>query len=200
MAKYRLNEERRGVEIYFDAKPEEAIRDRMKACGFRWGKGYWYAKQSEERIALAKELADGNETTEAPAVRAARREAKANKYGVKVGDVFHMSWGYDQTNNDFFQVVALVGETSVRVRDVRPRLIAREATCGMAEDRVFEIDGKMCEPSPFSVFIKDQENGDRKLVQIETWAREKRPYIKMGNHWATLCDHGQMKVYESWYA
>ena len=36
-----------------------------------------------------------------------------NKYGVKVGDVFYDSWGYEQTNIDFYQVIALRGKTQV---------------------------------------------------------------------------------------
>ena len=37
--------------------------------------------------------------------------------GIKVGDYFYSSWGYDQTNIDFFEVVAVTAK-SVRVRKV----------------------------------------------------------------------------------
>lgn len=37
--------------------------------------------------------------------------------GVKVGDFFYSSWGYDQTNIDFYEVVGLTG-ASVKVRQV----------------------------------------------------------------------------------
>lgn len=29
----------------------------------------------------------------------------ANKYGVKVGDIFYASWGYDETHVNFYEVV-----------------------------------------------------------------------------------------------
>ena len=202
MAYYRINEEKNGVEIVFSAKPAEEIRYELKENGFRWGRGYWWAKQTPERLALAEKLT-GEKAETITGTKAEKETPKAekiNKYGIKVGDIFHMSWGYDQTNNNFFQVVALVGETSVRVKDVNPKITETKAVCSMAEDRTVEINGEMCAPSAFSVFIKDQEHGDRKLVQVETWTKEKRPYIKVGNHWATLCNHGTMKVYESWYA
>lgn len=34
----------------------------------------------------------------------------------KVGDILRCSWGYDQTNIDFYKVVAVVGKASVRIR------------------------------------------------------------------------------------
>lgn len=56
MTHYRLNEDKNGVEIVFDAKPAEEVRATLKAAGFRWGKGYWYAIQTPERLKLAEEI------------------------------------------------------------------------------------------------------------------------------------------------
>lgn len=39
-------------------------------------------------------------------------------HDVKVGDIFRSSWGYDQTNIDFYQVVALVGSKMAEVREI----------------------------------------------------------------------------------
>ncbi|MGG3987473.1 hypothetical protein [Bacillus smithii] len=63
-ATYRLNEEKNGVELYFSGKPSEEIRNVLKAHGFRWSrnKKCWYAKQSDETISLAKQLAGENDT------------------------------------------------------------------------------------------------------------------------------------------
>jgi hypothetical protein len=55
---YKLNDEREGIEIYFDSKPSETVREQLKMNSFRWSKqGFWYAKQSNETISLAKQLA-----------------------------------------------------------------------------------------------------------------------------------------------
>ena len=121
---------------------------------------------------------------------------KVNKFGVKVGDIFHMSWGYDQTNNDFFQVVALCGEQSVRVRDVNLKFESSNQGF-MSEDRTFEIpqNGEMAEYSERSVWIKDQEKGDIKRLKDDGC-----PYFDMGNHWCKKVSGERITCYESWYA
>lgn len=48
----------------------------------------------------------------------ARRAARSAPHSLKVGDILCSSWGYDQTNYDFYQVVKLVGKNSVAVRPV----------------------------------------------------------------------------------
>jgi len=42
--------------------------------------------------------------------------------GIQVGDIFYSSWGYDQTNVDFYQVVGLTG-ASVKVRQIAQRTV-----------------------------------------------------------------------------
>ena len=48
----------------------------------------------------------------------ARRESEQtpNADGVHVGDIFYCCWGYDQTNYDFYQVVALRGKRTAVMR------------------------------------------------------------------------------------
>jgi hypothetical protein len=43
---------------------------------------------------------------------------KEPKHSLKVGDILKCSWGYDQTNIDFYQVTQLIGVTMVEVRPV----------------------------------------------------------------------------------
>lgn len=145
-----------------------------------------YKKESARNESKPKK----NATSKAP------KESKPNKFGVKVGDIFHMSWGYDQTNNDFFQVVELVGESSVRIREVGLNLISEK--CGfMCADQLFEVpqNGEMAGRIERSIWIKDQECGDVKRV-FDGGA----PYVKIGHHHATKCSGKTVSVYESWYA
>ncbi|WP_137743286.1 LPD25 domain-containing protein [Robertmurraya siralis] len=52
-----LNEELNGIELYFSDKPTETIRKELKSNGFRWHKmGYWYAKNTPDRLMLAESL------------------------------------------------------------------------------------------------------------------------------------------------
>ena len=53
------------------------------------------------------------------AKEAAKRARKAVPRSLQVGDVLASSWGYDQTNVDFYQVVRLVGEKSVALREIK---------------------------------------------------------------------------------
>lgn len=200
MTTYRINEEFNGIEITFESKPAEDIRSTLKKNGFRWhkAKGLWYAKQNAQRLELAEILAAGKE---APKAKKTKKAPKANKYGVNVGDLFYSSWGYDQTNNNFFQVIALVGESSVRVREVRPVVIDTEYISSMAEDITIRNTNEMLPATDYSVFIKDQENGDLKRLKSFAADGVSNPQFKLDSFadaWKVEAD--EMTVYESWYA
>ena len=60
-----------------------------------------------------------NNLSRGQAVKAERRaELKAQSRGMVVGDILYASWGYEQTNIDFYQVTDLVGLRSVKVRKI----------------------------------------------------------------------------------
>lgn len=195
------NEQFNSLEISFGEKPAEEIREALKALRFRWHsvKKCWYGYAEADAI---RQLLDGaKEAQPAPAVKAAPKAAPANKYGVKVGDIFRATWGYEQTNNDFFQVVELVGTGSVRVREVYLPLIESTATGPMAEDRKLKVVREILPAADHSVFIKDQERGDVK--RLKSWAKDgvSNPQFKLSD----FCDAyhvsgDEIKVYESWYA
>ena len=45
-------------------------------------------------------------------------EKKKNKYGIKKGDVFMSSWGYDATFHDFYEVTDVLGDTRIKVKEL----------------------------------------------------------------------------------
>lgn len=203
MTTLTLNQELNGIEIKFDCKPISSTLESLKKSGFRWHrqKKFWYAKQTPERIKLAQSITDGKEIK---TVTTKEKAEKKNVFGVKVGDIFSASWGYEQTNNDFFQVIALVGEKSVRVREVNPPIVRREPVSGMAEDRVYKITGEILPPSPHSVFIKDQEKGDLKRIKPGYFQDEEEAknncYFDISSYASAYKCNGEIKkVYESWY-
>lgn len=57
-----LNEEKNGVELYFNDKPSEEVRSNLKFNGFKWSRfnECWFAKQNNKTIAFANSLADTN--------------------------------------------------------------------------------------------------------------------------------------------
>lgn len=203
MTTLTLNKELNGIEIRFDCKPISSTLESLKKSGFRWHrqKKFWYAKQTPERIELAQSITDGKEIKTGTTKEKAE---KKNVFGVKVGDIFSASWGYEQTNNDFFQVIALVGEKSVRVREVNLPIVRRDPVSGVAEDRVYKITGEILPPSPHSVFIKDQEKGDLKRIKPGYFQDEEEAknncYFDISSYASAYKCNGEIKkVYESWY-
>jgi len=47
-----------------------------------------------------------------------KTERKAFQHSLKVGDVLRTSWGYDQTNIEYFEVTAMIGATMVEVCEI----------------------------------------------------------------------------------
>lgn len=59
-----------------------------------------------------------------------RKVTADNPHGLKVGDILASSWGYDQTNVDFRQVVGLVGKSTVLLKSIAS--VVHEATGPMS--------------------------------------------------------------------
>ena len=191
----KMNPEFNSFEITFDAKPSNEVREALKGLRFRWHsvKKVWYGYADENTI---KEAIENPSKKPVKATKTASKPEKVNKYGVKVGDMFSMSWGYEQTNVDWFQVIALVGECSVRIREVNPPMVAETAESPMSADRTYAISNEILPPSSYSVHIKDNEKGDLKRVLKSG----NTLYLNMASYAnAYKVESGNHKVYESWY-
>lgn len=218
IARKELNTELNGIEIYFNVFPIDGTRETLKKNGFKWNhkKGCWYAKYTSERNTIADTCVDisideyrdiarecNEEIKEIHPRKATERKAtpKRNKFNVKVGDFFVMSWGYEQTNVDYFQVIELVGSCSVRIREVNPPIISADPTCSMAEDRIYDLDtSKLLPPTPYSVHINDNEKGD--LKRLKSYAQDgvSNPQITMASYAdAHYVSTRTDKQYVSWY-
>lgn len=185
------NETFNSIEISFEGKPSASVRDALKALKFRWHsvKKVWYGYATEEEATAAIEG-----KTDAPTKENNQHE---NVCGVKVGDIFHMSWGYEQTNNDFFQVIKLVGKQSVLIRSVSPKIKSYTGALGWDADITYEITSDILQPEENNVFIKDNINGDLKRVQNKYCDT---PYIKMASYAdAYLVKAGSLTVSDTHY-
>jgi len=63
------------------------------------------------------------------AARLLRRQAAKQPHTLKVGDVLNTSWGYDQTNVDFYEVVAVSG-VMVTLREIAATVTETGFMCG----------------------------------------------------------------------
>ena len=70
--------------------------------------------------------------------RAEERLAYAHDY--KPGDILYTSWGYDQTNIEFFQVVAVPSSKSITVREIASAMPRGEE--GFMSGRVVAVPDK----------------------------------------------------------
>lgn len=70
----------------------------------------------------------------------ARQQPTQNADGVHVGDIYYSAWGYDQTNVDFYQVVALKGKHTAVIRQIANDYLGGCKMQGMVRPRrnVFE--------------------------------------------------------------
>lgn len=193
------NEELKGIEIYFDEKPQTEILSTLKAEGFRWHsvKKCWYNKISDKVLSIVDALSNGLEIQTAPKENTTKKQRQAvNKYGVKVGDIFYMSWGYEQTNLDFFVVVELVGSQSVRIKECVLKTTEESMySHGMARDVAF--DTSKFEILERSLFCKDDQKGKGMLKRVCQMGDS--VYLNMTSY-ANAYPYKGKKLYNSWYA
>ena len=105
------------------------------------------------------------------------------------------SWGYEQTNVDFLQVVALVGKSSVRVRAVTPRIVQEQDVSGMSADRVDADPGELPPiQTGYSVFGGTTEEGDLRRLNVDG----ERVTLSVKGY--TFHKYNGEKLYVSWYA
>ena len=59
-------------------------------------------------------------------------------HGIKVGDIFYASWGYDQTNVDFYQIIEVKGKVVI-LREIGKKVVDEDSH-GSSERVVAEPD------------------------------------------------------------
>jgi hypothetical protein len=59
-----------------------------------------------------------------------KQEPTPNAYGVHVGDLFSLSYGYDMTIVEFFEVVALKGKATAIVREIAGEIVDGDGWSG----------------------------------------------------------------------
>lgn len=111
------------------------------------------------------------------AEKAARLAAKkAQGRVLAVGDVLRASWGYEQTNIDYYQVVELVGAKSVKVRPIA-------GDSSVEDEQHFNDRGKVV-PVPDSfigeAFVKRDDQGSISLNSYSS-ARKIDPIAVLPN-------------------
>ena len=183
MCTMAINNEFNGIELVFESKPAKEILESIKAAGFRWHnmKKLWYAKQTPERMALAKKLSGDT----VPAVAAPTTKEIVSKYGIKVGDILEDSWGYEQTNVEFYKVTKILSPCKIEIVEVG-HIQSNYESHGMACDVVPDVN---------------HEIGERivKTVAQDSWEKQDGRYHIKINSCVSLTPWNGQPCYCSWY-
>lgn len=144
------NKEKNGEELYFDEKPSKEVLETLKENHYRWHnvKKCWFRK-----LNYVNNENNTKKTTN-------KNNKKSNYLGVKIGDIFVYSWGYEQTNINYFQVVALKGEKSVVIREIAKEIVNVD---GYESYKVVPRKNEFLDKK--KGFLKDNEIGATKLVK-----------------------------------
>lgn len=99
------------VFLYNDAKGRPCVRA-FKGRRKRPDIFCWYRCEQDREYRVRSFLADVQKEFER---KEALRQKRSQPHTLKIDDILATSWGYDQTNVDFFKVVKLVGKSSVEL-------------------------------------------------------------------------------------
>lgn len=135
---------------------------------------YSYRSPEARDKAAAQFLQNALASYKAKLEREAEKRAKlAKPHDLKVGDVLSGSWGYDQTNYEWWQVVALKGARMVEIR----KLCSEAVETGFMSGRCVPLPGQFLnEDAPKRVMVN--EYGSVKLYSF--CSLSKAAQIKVG--------------------
>lgn len=144
----------------------------------------YYFRSAERREEYRNDFINKYEAAAAEKVARKSKKSEAQKNMVnpfKVGDLFYASWGYEQTNINFFQIVG-VGPKSVTIQEIAQELV-RE--CAFMSEYVKPAkDSFIGEPSTVN-------------LRVQSWGEKNVVYIPH-RHGLSVWD--RQEVYQSHYA
>jgi hypothetical protein len=98
-------------------------------------------RNEEQRQAKAKAHFESIRAREADRIQR-REKRKAEGHQFKVGSILRCSWGYDQTNVDFYQVTKLIGSKMVEIRQIKGEGFEDLAMQGQTAPMVGAFEGE----------------------------------------------------------
>jgi len=128
----KIQDKELGIEIYF----YEANNGKPACKGFGGKRGKpdfsYYFPTEEQRTEHVHHYIEKMKRLAKMKIQR-REEKKQFKHGYIVGDILYSSWGYDQTNIDFYQVTEIVSDKTIKIRQIAGKVVEN---IGWASDMV----------------------------------------------------------------
>lgn len=123
-----------GIEIWIENREDDkpvAIAFPIKGKNSIWYYGFRSKESMQKKIdALIEGRIKWKEEVKK------RRAERYQPHNVKVGDIFYSSWGYDQTNIDYFKITKLIGKNKVEYAKVSTDVIYdNDSTLHKSQDK-----------------------------------------------------------------
>lgn len=180
--KVELSENRNGMPV---ARLFKFITVGKNKGTYKSIEGFYFATEDKRTAWIKEKVKSISANIKGEAERREKNKLAAGSHPFKVGDALYASWGYDQTNIDFFEVVG-IGAKSVKVRAI-------------GQNYVTGSEGFMCEnvtPAMGSYLGEAQT----RIVKAYTNGENANYYVSNGRHSLSLYTSGDKGLYQSHYA
>lgn len=116
---------------------------------------------------------------------------QVNKYGVKVGDVFYASWGYDETHVNFYQVVR-VTTAAAEVVPVVSEAVERNGCYG---DQV--VPTNLVKDWDVLIRVSREDARKSKLCKFKGYSTPERPVLVLSKDHAAYPHAAGRQYYQT---
>lgn len=144
----------------------------------------WIEKKGlDEAMGFVQKLESKVKKSKSSVVNKKPEETRTNDMGIKVGDIFYASWGYDQTNVDWYKVIDVTKTgKSVKLQEIEGKITS---------------DGGLSMSGKSTPVINKIKKGEKPITKkIKTYSNE--PMIQLKSYkFAYKWDGKPKRV--SWY-
>ena len=166
-ASWQTNPEHSGIEILFASKPADEILNELRQAGFRWHRGrkLWYHKDTVEARQLAQKIAswggikkcEYKNAKEGPkCMGIGQKWQEEPNHELKPGDILYTSWGWEQTNLEWFVVYQILGKRYFLIKEIGSKAV--EGSQGFMSESRLPKPEKVSEGEPEKAYCNAKGN------------------------------------------
>jgi hypothetical protein len=172
-----------GLEVYtYESATPRGMRYYGVAFAGKAQKPLWnYSFQNPER--RDRQIQETAKSIEASAKAKMERQEQRKQFthGLQVGDILYSSWGYDQTNINWFEVVGVPTEKMILVREIGSKTLRSD---GYGSDTVAPSPGKYVGPVMKKIPKGNDKSVSVKIDDVQTaWKWDGKPKSETSSGW-----------------